>query len=173
MAVYTHFGSMPGLVREVMREGFERFRARAEAEGLERGTDPVAELAGLCRTYQEFARAESDVYAVMFGGSALAGFELSDDDRRMGTFMLRFPRTRSAAAPPPAASGRTPTRTCSCASSSPPCTASPNWSARVTSWGTNTPDDVLAGTLRDFAVAAGDTPDAAAASVAAGLTPRP
>ncbi|MEU7648254.1 TetR/AcrR family transcriptional regulator [Streptomyces huasconensis] len=175
MAVYTHFGSMPGLVREVMREGFERFRARAEAEaeGLERGTDPVADLAGLCRTYQEFARAESDVYAVMFGGSALAGFELSDDDRRMGTFMLRFPRDAIRRC---VAAGRFR------ADADPDLLvrqlfASMHGLAQLVRagyvLGDHTPDDVLAGTLRDFAVAAGDTPDAAAASVAAGLTPRP
>ncbi|MFD9910024.1 TetR/AcrR family transcriptional regulator [Streptomyces sp. NPDC059063] len=90
MAVYTHFGSMPGLVRELIREGFERFRTRALA--VEQGDDPVVELAGLCRVYQEFARAEPHVYAVMLGGSALAGFELTAEDRQMGGFMLRMPR---------------------------------------------------------------------------------
>ncbi|MGA4848776.1 TetR/AcrR family transcriptional regulator [Streptomyces sp. G5(2025)] len=171
MAVYTHFGSMPELVRELMREGFERFRARAE--GLERGADPVAELAGLCRTYQEFARAESDVYAVMFGGSALAGFELSDADRRMGTSLMRFPRDAIRRC---VAAGRFRAD------------ADPDLLVRQLFGsmhgiaqlaragyilGDHTPDDVLTGTLRDFAVAAGDAPDAAAASVAAGLTPRP
>jgi AcrR family transcriptional regulator len=171
MAVYTHFGSMPGLVREVMREGFERFRARAQ--GLERGRDPVAELAGLCRIYQEFARAESDVYAVMFGGSALAGFELSDDDRRMGTFMMRFPRDAILRC---VGTGRFR------ADADPDLLVrqlfgSMHGIAQLTRagyiMGDHTPDEVLAGTLRDFAVAAGDSPDAAAASVAAGLSPRP
>ncbi|MBM7171727.1 TetR/AcrR family transcriptional regulator [Streptomyces sp. G44] len=171
MAVYTHFGSMPALVREVMREGFERFRARAE--GLEPGPDPVAELAGLCRIYQEFARAESDVYAVMFGGSALAGFELSDDDRRMGTSLMRFPRDAIRRC---VVAGRFR------ADADPDLLvrqlfASMHGLAQLAQagyiLGDHTPDDVLAGTLRDFAAAAGDAPGAAAASVAAGLTPRP
>ncbi|MGW7369531.1 TetR/AcrR family transcriptional regulator, partial [Streptomyces sp. NPDC054841] len=82
MAVYTHFGSMPELVRELMREGFARFRARAES--VTGDSDPVVELAALCRCYQDFARAEPDVYAVLFGGAGLAGFVLTEDDRRMG-----------------------------------------------------------------------------------------
>ncbi|MGV9880995.1 TetR/AcrR family transcriptional regulator [Streptomyces sp. NPDC003006] len=171
MAVYTHFGSMPGLVREVRREGFERLSARVR--DVERATDPVAELAGLCRVYQEFARAESDVYAVMFGGSVLAGFELSDEDRRIGTFMLRFPRDAIRRC---VEAGRFR------ADADPDLLVrqlfgSMHGLAQLARagylMGEHTPDDVLAGTLRDFAVAAGDAPSDAAASVAAGLTPRP
>ncbi|MEU4796999.1 TetR/AcrR family transcriptional regulator [Streptomyces sp. NPDC023327] len=174
MAVYTHFGSMPALVREVMREGFARFGARVQEECRRADpADPVAGLAGLCRVYQEFARAESDVYAVMFGGSVLAGFELSDEDRRIGTFMLRFPRDAIRRC---VEAGRFR------ADADPDLLVrqlfgSMHGLAQLAGagyfLGEYAPDDVLAGTLRDFAVAAGDTPSAAAHSVAAGLGPRP
>ncbi|WP_328400759.1 TetR/AcrR family transcriptional regulator [Streptomyces sp. NBC_00390] len=167
MAVYTHFGSMPNLVREVMREGFERFRVRALA--VRRGDDPVAHIAALCRCYQDFARDEPHVYAVLFGGTALAGFELDDDDRTMGASVLRFPRDairRSVEA------GRFGDH------------IDPDLLVRQLFaqmhgiaqlaragylMGGYPPGQVLAGALRDFAVAAGDEPGRAAESVAAGL----
>ncbi|MER6091150.1 TetR/AcrR family transcriptional regulator [Streptomyces bluensis] len=167
MAVYTHFGSMPALVREVMREGVERFLSRVDA--VAPGTDPVRELTELCRVYQEFARAEPDVYAVMFGGSSLAGFELTQDDRKMGVALLRHPRDAIRR-----------------------CIASGRFRADADAdllvrqlfvqmhglaqlaragyiLGIYGPDDVLAGLLRDFAVAAGDDPEQAARSVRSGL----
>ncbi|MGW4239128.1 TetR/AcrR family transcriptional regulator [Streptomyces sp. NPDC004749] len=91
MAVYTHFGSMPALVREVIREGFARFMERLKKVRTD-DEDPVAELFALCRVYREFAVAEPHVYAVLFGGSGLAGFELDDSDRDMGVYVLRVPR---------------------------------------------------------------------------------
>ncbi|MER6009719.1 TetR/AcrR family transcriptional regulator [Streptomyces bluensis] len=167
MAVYTHFGSMPALVREVMREGVERFLSRVDA--VAPGTDPVRELTELCRVYQEFAGAEPDVYAVMFGGSSLAGFELTQDDRKMGVALLRHPRDAIRR-----------------------CIASGRFHADADAdllvrqlfvqmhglaqlaragyiLGIYGPDDVLAGLLRDFAVAAGDDPEQAASSVRSGL----
>ncbi|CAM5303920.1 hypothetical protein SALBM135S_04721 [Streptomyces alboniger] len=170
MAVYTHFGSMPELVREVLREGFERFRARVRARVPD--ADPVADLARICRVHQEFARTEPDVYAVLLGGSGPAS-ALRDDDRRMGAFVLRLLGD---------AIGR--------------CADGGRFRAETDHGllvrqlfgslhglaqlaragyvlGAYAPDDVLAGTLRDFAVAAGDAPGTAAASVTAGLGPRP
>ncbi|MFJ9584978.1 TetR/AcrR family transcriptional regulator [Streptomyces acidicola] len=167
MAVYTHFGSMPALVREVMREGVERFLGRVDA--VAPGTDPVLELTELCRVYQEFARVEPDVYAVMFGGSTLAGFELTQGDRQMGVALLRHPRDAIRR-----------------------CIASGRFRADADAdllvrqlfvqmhglaqlahagyiLGIYGPDDVLAGLLRDFAVAAGDDPERAARSVRSGL----
>ncbi|MFE0135244.1 TetR/AcrR family transcriptional regulator [Streptomyces sp. NPDC059037] len=167
MAVYTHFGSMPELVREVIREGFVRFHARAA--GIGQGADPVVELAGLCRVYQEFARAEPDVYAVMFGSSVLTGFALSDDDRRMGTFLLRAPRDAIRRC---VDAGRFRAE------------ADPDLLVRQLFsqmhglaelaragyiMGGFTPDQVLHGMLRDFAFAAGDEAGAAEASVTSGL----
>jgi len=175
MAVYTHFGSMPGLVREVMREGFGRFQALVEGVRPAVGpdADPVLELAGLCRAYQEFARTEPVVYAVLFGGSSLAGFELTEDDRNMGVRLLRFPRDAILR-----------------------CVAAGRFGADVDAdlvvrqlfaqmhglaqlaragyiMGGYEPDDVLEGILRDLAVAAGDAPDRAARSVRSGLAQGP
>ncbi|MEU4996265.1 TetR/AcrR family transcriptional regulator [Streptomyces sp. NPDC021622] len=167
MAVYTHFGSMPELVREVIREGFVRFHARTA--GIEQGADPVVELAGLCRVYQEFARAEPDVYAVMFGSSVVTGFALSDDDRRMGTFLLRAPRDAIRRC---VDAGRFR------ADADPDLLVRQLFSqmhglaelARAGYiMGGFTPDQVLHGMLRDFAFAAGDDAGAAEASVTSGL----
>lgn len=167
MAVYTHFGSMPALVREVMREGVERFLRRVE--DVRPGTDPVLELTELCRVYQEFTRAEPDVYAVMFGGSSLAGFELTQEDRQMGVALLRHPRDAI--------------RRCVAAGRFRPDTDADllvrqlfvqmHGLAQLAQAGyiigVYGPEDVLAGMLRDFAVAAGDDPERAAESVRSGL----
>ncbi|MEU0276120.1 TetR/AcrR family transcriptional regulator [Streptomyces sp. NPDC006307] len=168
MAVYTHFGSMPELVRALMREGYDRFRARAEALVMN-PADPVADIAALCRCYQDFAAAEPHVYAVLFGGSELAGFELTDDDRRMGVSMLRFPRDAIRRA---VAAGRFR------ADADPDLLVRQLFTqmhgiAHLTRagyiMGGYTPDQILTGALRDFAVAAGDRPEAARSSIATGL----
>ncbi|MEO3753901.1 TetR/AcrR family transcriptional regulator [Streptomyces sp. B6B3] len=88
MAVYTHFGSLPDLVRAVIREGFRRVDALLRA--LPTGADPVADLAAMCRVAVDYARAEPHLYAVMFGGSSLAGFHLTTDDLRIGGHALRL-----------------------------------------------------------------------------------
>jgi AcrR family transcriptional regulator len=86
MAVYTHFGGMSGLVREIVYEGFARlntaFTAVAETD------DPVADLATFGRAYRFTAQTNPHLYAVMFGGESLAGFELSEDDRQHGRYTL-------------------------------------------------------------------------------------
>ncbi|MGI5346964.1 TetR/AcrR family transcriptional regulator [Streptomyces sp. CA-250714] len=170
MAVYTHFGSMPGLVREVIREGFQRFYAHAEA--VEPGPDPVSWLAGLCRGYQEFARAEPDVYAVMFGASTLARFELDEEDRRMGSYLLRLPRDAIQRCAEEHRFRR---------NVDPDLLARQLFSqmhglAQLTRAGyiigEHSPDQVLFGMLRDFAVAAGDAAESATRSVTEGLRPR-
>ncbi|CAL9440316.1 TetR/AcrR family transcriptional regulator [Streptomyces sp. enrichment culture] len=169
MAVYTHFGSMAGLVREVMREGYVRFDRRARAVPDD-GPDPVAELAGLCRVYQEFARAEPAVYAVMFGGSSLAGFELGAEDRQMGVGMLRYPRDaiRRCVAAGRFAAGADADLLVRQLFVSMHGLAQLDRAGYVI--GVYGPDDVLAGLLRDFAVAAGDEAGRAEASVRAGLS---
>lgn len=58
MAVYTHFGGMEELKREVRRRGYA-----ALAEALE-AAQP--ELEDLCRAYNAFAREQPDLYRVMF-----------------------------------------------------------------------------------------------------------
>ncbi|MFF0224514.1 TetR/AcrR family transcriptional regulator [Streptomyces sp. NPDC004629] len=171
MAVYTHFGSMPELVREVMKEGVDRFLARVREvpPAVAPDADPVRELAGLCRAYQDFARAEPHVYAVLFGGSALAGFELSEADRSMGVALLRFPRDAIRRC---AGAGRFHTDADADLLVR-QLFAQMHGLAHLTRagyiLGRYGPDDVLAGLLRDFAVAAGDEPARAAASVRSGL----
>jgi AcrR family transcriptional regulator len=86
MAVYTHFGGMSGLVREVVNEGFLRladFFSR-----VKQTDDPVADMALLGRAYRHNAMANAHLYVVMFGASSLAGFELSEEDRQHGRYTL-------------------------------------------------------------------------------------
>lgn len=86
MAVYTYFGSMSGLVREIVHEGFGRLAAAFDR--VEWTDDPVADLAVLGRVYRHTANVNANVYSVMFGGRSLAGFELSEEDRQYGRFNL-------------------------------------------------------------------------------------
>ncbi|MDT0344040.1 TetR/AcrR family transcriptional regulator [Streptomyces litchfieldiae] len=90
MAVYTHFGSLAEVVRGVIHEGFRRLADRLRA--LPETDDPVADLATMCRESLEYARAEPHLVAVMFGGTTLAGFELREDDLRIGGYALRILR---------------------------------------------------------------------------------
>ncbi|MFI9152094.1 TetR/AcrR family transcriptional regulator [Streptomyces sp. NPDC053367] len=165
MAVYTHFGSMPALVREAMREGFERFRERLMVAEAAEGDDPVAGLVRLCTTYQEFARAEPDVYAVMLGGSRLAGFEFTEDDRVMGLHVLRIPH---AAIKRCMTAGRFREGNSSLLAWQLWCQMHGLAQLEAAGYfvGRHSADETLRGLLRDFAVAAGDRPQAAERSVA-------
>ncbi|HUZ23244.1 MAG TPA: TetR/AcrR family transcriptional regulator [Streptosporangiaceae bacterium] len=86
MVVYTHFGGMSELVREMVHEGFARlqryFTRVADTE------DPVADMALLGRAYRHNATANPHLFAVMFGASSLATFSLSEADRQYGRFTL-------------------------------------------------------------------------------------
>lgn len=68
MAVYTHFGGMPELFAELIREGFRRFGEHlaqvAETE------DPVTDLAALGLAYRSYALAHPQRYRLMFGLAA-------------------------------------------------------------------------------------------------------
>ena len=86
MAVYTHFGSMSGLVREMVHEGFARLQQHLTH--IRVTDDPVADMALLGRAYRYNARTNSDLYAVMFCGSSLAGFSLDEQDRQHGRYTL-------------------------------------------------------------------------------------
>lgn len=86
MAVYTHFGAMSGLVREIVYQGFARLHAAFTRVAVT--DDPVADLATFSRAYRFSAQHNPHLYAVMFGGESLAGFELSEDDRQHGRFTL-------------------------------------------------------------------------------------
>ncbi|EHR52740.1 transcriptional regulator [Saccharomonospora marina XMU15] len=86
MSVYTHFGSMSGLIQEVVQEGFNRL-AR-EFDRIGRSADPVEDLALYGRVYRAVATANAHLYSVMFGGRTLASFKLSEQDRHYGRFNL-------------------------------------------------------------------------------------
>ncbi|MGX2997312.1 TetR/AcrR family transcriptional regulator [Streptomyces sp. JNUCC 64] len=173
MAVYTHFGSMPGLVRALITEGFDRFHDRVGRAGAAHPDDPVAELAALGLAYQGFARDEPDAYAVMFGGAVVAGFELTDEDRRLGIHVLRAPRDairRCVAAGRfrPDADPDLLVRQLFCQMHG----LAQLGRARYVA-GAFGPPDVLRAMLLDLARAAGDDPGSAAASVTAGLAAGP
>lgn len=86
MAVYTHFGSMSGLVREMVHEGFARLERQFAR--VRRTDDPVADMVLLGYAYRQNAKANPHLYAVMFGGQSLAGFSLTEDDRQYGRYTL-------------------------------------------------------------------------------------
>lgn len=63
-AVYTYFGSMDDLRREIRRDGFARLQAALDAVG-ETG-DPVADLAASAEVYFAFGLADPHRYRAMF-----------------------------------------------------------------------------------------------------------
>lgn len=87
-AVYTYFGAMPELVRAVVREGFTRLDDRLHQ--VEPTGDAVLDATRLLVVYRRSALADPHIYRVMFGGSAIAGFQLSKDDRRIGHQAFRM-----------------------------------------------------------------------------------
>jgi AcrR family transcriptional regulator len=86
MAVYTHFGGMSGLVREIVYEGFARLQDHFSQ--VKQTEDPVADLCVHGRAYRANALFNAHLYAAMFGGESLSGFELSEDDRQHGRYVL-------------------------------------------------------------------------------------
>jgi AcrR family transcriptional regulator len=86
MAVYTYFGGKDELVREIVRDGFARLQRLFNL--VEPSADPVADMGLLGRVYRYNALTNRHVYGVMFGGSSLDGFALSDEDRQHGRYTL-------------------------------------------------------------------------------------
>ena len=86
MAVYTHFGSMSELVREIARDGFARLERMFKL--IEPTGDPVSDMAMFGRAYRHNASSGRHIFSVMFGGSSLGGFALTDDDRQYGRYTL-------------------------------------------------------------------------------------
>lgn len=82
MALYTHFGGMPALVREVVAEGFARLVARVDA--VEPSDDPLEDLRRMAAAYLENARVDPHLYAVMFGSASLGGYRLHDEELDVG-----------------------------------------------------------------------------------------
>ena len=82
MAVYTHFGGMPALVREIAAEGFRRLVDRVAAVPL--ADDPLDDLTRVATAYRANALENPHIYAVMFGSASLGGYRLDDDERVVG-----------------------------------------------------------------------------------------
>lgn len=66
MAVYTHFGGMPGLLDALVREGLRRFAAHVR-ERQTQTDDPVCDLLVGGIAYSEFALANPQLYRLVFG----------------------------------------------------------------------------------------------------------
>ena len=86
MAVYTYFGGMDDLVRAMVHEGFRMLHDRMSA--IAQTEDPASDVAALGTAYRRNALAHRHLYGVMFGGSNLAGFRLTDEDRQHGRYTL-------------------------------------------------------------------------------------
>jgi AcrR family transcriptional regulator len=86
MAVYTYFGSMNGIVREIARDGFKRLERLFML--AEQTDDPVSDMAMLGRIYRYNAMTNGHSFEVMFGSSNLAGFALTEEDRQYGRYTL-------------------------------------------------------------------------------------
>lgn len=84
MAVYTHFGGMADLVREIVTEGFRRL---AEQVGNHAPSEnPVADLVDLAFAYRANARQNPHLYAVMFGATSLGGYRLTPREQAVGLY---------------------------------------------------------------------------------------
>jgi AcrR family transcriptional regulator len=88
MAVYTQFGGKDDLVRAMVREGFQLLNRRMTE--VRASTDPVADVVTLGLAYRRNAREHLHLYSVMFGGSSLGGFALTDEDRQHGRYTLEI-----------------------------------------------------------------------------------
>ena len=82
MAVYTHFGGMPGLVRAMVAEGFRRLFERVAAVPVT--DDPLRDLRNAAAAYRAHAQADPDLYMVMFGSATLGDHRLHREDRIVG-----------------------------------------------------------------------------------------
>lgn len=80
MAVYTHFGGMPGVWRAVRQESFARLAARLAT--VPRTDDPVRDLVALGAAYAANALAHPDLYRAMFDTRA----DLDDPAAAAATF---------------------------------------------------------------------------------------
>ena len=69
MAVYTHFGGMPGLIDAMVRDGLARFAAHVRARPP-LPDDPMADLISGGLAWVEFALSNSQLYRLIFGLSS-------------------------------------------------------------------------------------------------------
>lgn len=84
MAVYTHFGGLPALVRAVVQEGFTRLATHLER--VPQTSDPLHDLAELGAAYRANALENPELYAVMFGSASLGGYRLTGDELHDGRY---------------------------------------------------------------------------------------
>ena len=84
MAVYTHFGGMPALVREIVAEGFRRLYDHVGS--LPQSHDTVADLIELAFAYRANARENPHLYSVMFGATSLGGYRLAPQEHASGLY---------------------------------------------------------------------------------------
>jgi AcrR family transcriptional regulator len=84
MAVYTHFGGLPELVRAIVSEGFARLADHLGA--VPHTDDPLNDLAELGSAYRANALENPHLYAVMFGSASLGGYRLSREELREGRY---------------------------------------------------------------------------------------
>ncbi len=84
MAVYTHFGGMPALVKEIVVEGFKRLAEHTTAHPCT--DDPVADLVDLAFAYRANALENPHLYSVMFGAASLGGYTLAPEERAVGIY---------------------------------------------------------------------------------------
>ena len=84
MAVYTHFGGMQALVREIVVEGFRRLGERVTRQPLTE--DSVADLFEMAFAYRDYARTNPHLYSVMFGATSLGGYSLAPEEREVGRY---------------------------------------------------------------------------------------
>jgi AcrR family transcriptional regulator len=88
MAVYTYFGGMDDLVRAMVHQGFRMLDDRMSA--IAQTGDPASDVGALGIAYRCNALEHKHLYSVMFGGSNLAGFRLTGEDRQHGRYTLEI-----------------------------------------------------------------------------------
>lgn len=79
MAVYHHFGGMPGLLDAVVDEGFRRLAARFDEAPV--SDDPVADMAWLALVYREGGRQNPHLFDLMYGFSTPGGYRPEQRER--------------------------------------------------------------------------------------------
>ena len=84
MAVYTHFGGMPALVREIVSEGFRRLADHVNA--VPATDDPVSDLVEMAFAYRANALENPHLYSVMFGATSLGGYTLAPGEHAVGLY---------------------------------------------------------------------------------------
>jgi AcrR family transcriptional regulator len=84
MAVYTHFGGLPQLVRAVVNEGFARLAEHMDA--VPQTDDPLTDVYELGVAYRANAHDNPHLYVVMFGSASLGGYRLAKEELAEGRY---------------------------------------------------------------------------------------